>query len=53
MTNMRVFVAIAISGAMGVVVGLELHKIFVAVCVGCGLAVFSVLILERRSRKSQ
>jgi hypothetical protein len=50
---MTLLVAMAISVAIGVAVGLELHKIFVAVCIGCALAVFSVLILERRRRKSK
>jgi hypothetical protein len=46
-------VAIAISVAIGVAVGLELHKILVSVCVGCGLAVFSVLVMNRRKRNSK
>jgi hypothetical protein len=53
MTKMRVLLAVAIPVALGVAVGLELHKIFLSVFIGCGLAVFAVLIMERGRRKSQ
>jgi hypothetical protein len=43
--------AMAVFVALGVAVGLELHKIFLSVCIGCALAVLSVLVMERRTRK--
>jgi hypothetical protein len=49
MTKMRILAAMAISAAIGVAVGLEVHKILVAVGVGCALAVSSVLFMNRRT----
>ena len=51
MTKMKVSLAMAIFVALGLAVGLELHKIFLSVCIGCALAVLSVLVMERWTRK--
>jgi heme O synthase-like polyprenyltransferase len=47
MTKMEILAALVISASIGVAVGFEVHKILVAVAVGCALAVFSVLIMDR------
>jgi hypothetical protein len=53
MTKMEILAALVISASIGVAVGFEVHKILVAVAVGCALAVFSVLIMERRTPDSK
>jgi CBS-domain-containing membrane protein len=53
MTKMGLLAALAISAFIGVAVGLEVHKILVAVALGCALAVSSILFLNRRTPDSK
>ena len=53
MTKMEILAALVISASIGVAVGLEVHKILVAVAVGCALAVSSVLFMSRRTPDSK
>jgi CBS-domain-containing membrane protein len=53
MNKIGIIGAVVISAFIGVVVGLEVHKILVAVALGCALAVSSILFLNRRTPDSK